>query len=93
MHPSLLESCGWVQAIGGRVVAPQANTYKSGGAASLIDFFVVDQRIHEDVVKCEVCPSSVISKHHPVLLEIDGEACRKRMLRGEAPCDLLWTWR
>ena len=78
MTPTALSALGFVQSISGCIVAPPSATYRSAGASTTIDFFVVHEAIAEGAF-AEVFETELVKKHSPVILSLPG-ASRERLV-------------
>ena len=101
-----LGRAGWVDLVGGKVVAPNTVTC-AGGAGSLLDYFVVSAAIAQLVQQVQVIDESPTTPHWPVRLTLKATTWGHKVLarrrpkaflteppigprQQEAPFD--WTW-
>ena len=81
MPPETLVNSGWVESIGGIVVATKANTCN----ASTYDYFIVAKCLAHAIRGVQIIGDSVFLPHKPVRLLIAGDARRKMVQRIKKP--------
>ena len=84
MEPLELARSGWVDLVGGKVVAPDSVTC-AGGAGSLIDYFVVSAAIGQLVQQVQVIDASPTTPHWPVKLTLKATSWGHRVLARRRP--------
>jgi len=85
MAPMVLASSGIPDALSAKIVHPVSYTYHSGGAASVLDFFLVSGIIAPAVVECKAYDGSPVSKHSPVRLKFSSDVFARTMTTLQKP--------
>ena len=79
MEPTELARSGWVDLVGGKVVAPDSVTC-AGGTGSTIDYFVVSAAMAQLVQQVQVLDESPTTPHWPVRLTLTAKSWGHRVL-------------
>ena len=83
--PETLVNSGWVESIGGIIVAPKGHTCNS----STYDYFVVAKCFSHAIRGIQIIDDSTFQPHRPVRLLVDGNARRKMVQRIKKPSKIL----
>ena len=84
MQPSELVRAGWVDLVGGSIIAPRSVTC-AGGAGTLIDYFVVSAAIAQLVQQVQVIDESPTTPHWPVRLTLMATSWGHKVLARRRP--------
>ena len=87
MSAEELDDMGWVQRIGGVVVAPSARfpTSCTSGKGRTVDFFVVSKGLEYLVADCYVVEGALTTPHRPVRIEFYAKAKVPKIRVARAP--------
>ena len=85
MSPAALAATGFATRLKGIIVAPDATTYRSGGAESTLDFFVVSECLRPSAQDMRVIENADVPKRFPVELVLSGRPRAESVLTLARP--------